>query len=414
MRSQKPRITERRNPAGSISYCVDAGLQNGKRHRRFFALRKDAEEYARQAYSARREQGKLAFSLTPKQQVQAAEAFSRIEPLGVSLGNIVDFYLKHAQPKCGTKLISDVLEEFLTSKRNSGKKERYVNILRITLRKFLRDFVNRNANEVHSSEIEEWLDRQEQHSQLTRKNYIRDISMLFNFAVKRGYSSENPVRHIERPRPVQGNPGILTVPQAFRLLSTAHAFPDLEMVPFISIGLFAGLRASEISDLTWAEINLERRSIEIKAENAKTGRRRLVDISDNLLQWLLPHGKEGPVAPPGWRNRLQALARSAEINPWPRNCLRHSYGSYHLAKFENANRTALQMGHESEKMLFRHYREIVHRQSADEFWNILPPSGNEWFMLPPMPGQKTEFADVNQALATIQRAIVQNLKTSQA
>jgi hypothetical protein len=50
--------------------------------------------------------------------------------------------------------------------------------------------------------------------------------------------------------------------------------------------------------------------------------------------------------------------------------LRHSYASYWIAKFRNAAALALQMGHATTEMIFQHYREVVTRQDAKEYWNI--------------------------------------------
>jgi len=55
---------------------------------------------------------------------------------------------------------------------------------------------------------------------------------------------------------------------------------------------------------------------------------------------------------------------------------RHSFVSYHLARFENAGKTALEAGH-SETMLFGHYRALVTPEAAAEFWAIVPGSGNK-------------------------------------
>jgi hypothetical protein len=47
---------------------------------------------------------------------------------------------------------------------------------------------------------------------------------------------------------------------------------------YVAIAAFAGLRIEEIDKLGWEEVNLESGYIEVKAENAKTSRRRLVEI----------------------------------------------------------------------------------------------------------------------------------------
>ena len=61
------------------------------------------------------------------------------------------------------------------------------------------------------------------------------------------------VRPIERPIMDDKPPGILTVEQAVALLANAVE-TRVEMVAGVSIGLFGGLRRSEICALDWSEI----------------------------------------------------------------------------------------------------------------------------------------------------------------
>jgi hypothetical protein len=49
-----------------------------------------------------------------------------------------------------------------------------------------------------------------------------------------------------------------------------------------------------------------------------------------------------------------------------------SFASYHLAKFQDAPRTALDLGHVSPRTVFNHYREIVTPEEAERYWNIFP------------------------------------------
>ena len=74
-----------------------------------------------------------------------------------------------------------------------------------------------------------------------------------------------------------------------------------------------------------------------------------------------------------WRDFTAALKRATGV-PWHHNVTRHSFVSYHLAKFQNAGKTALEAGH-SEAMLFAHYREVVTRPAAKEFWGLFPQTG---------------------------------------
>jgi hypothetical protein len=45
--------------------------------------------------------------------------------------------------------------------------------------------------------------------------------------------------------------------------------------------------------------------------------------------------------------------------PWPHDALRHSFASYHLAKFQNAPSLALELGHQSNALIFSNYRRRV-------------------------------------------------------
>jgi integrase len=165
---------------------------------------------------------------------------------------------------------------------------------------------------------------------------------------------------------------ILTVEQV-KVLLRMSAESDPAMVPPIAIGLFAGLRRSEFFVLDWAEIDLENRSIEVTGIKAKTRQRRLVSISDNLLDWLTPYRqKEGPITQDRnidvFSERLRGLAHSAGISPWPHNAMRHSFGSYFLGKTKDENSTASEMG--NSPGVVRHYRAVVKDADVAEYWRI--------------------------------------------
>ena len=72
------------------------------------------------------------------------------------------------------------------------------------------------------------------------------------------------------------------------------------------------------------------------------------------------------------RYQLEKLAKMAGIQPYPRNALRHSFASYHMAHFRSAPETALELGHVSAAITFRHYRELVTPGEAERFWKIAP------------------------------------------
>ena len=98
-------------------------------------------------------------------------------------------------------------------------------------------------------------------------------------------------------------------------------------------------------------------------------------IQPNLKAWLEPLARaEGPVEPPNARKKMDAARARANIDHWPANALRHSFASYHLAKFQDAPALALQMGHTTTAMLFTHYREVITPEEAEIYWCTRPKS----------------------------------------
>ena len=114
----------------------------------------------------------------------------------------------------------------------------------------------------------------------------------------------------------------------------------------------------------------------VSAKKAKTARRRLIPIANNLAQYLRPYvGMTGLVWPKGGRvyhKAINQLRSKIEMPYWPPNALRHSFASYHLAKYCNASELMLYMGHTSTKQIFEAYRELVHPPAAHAYWNIVP------------------------------------------
>jgi len=183
------------------------------------------------------------------------------------------------------------------------------------------------------------------------------------------------------------------------------ALSPANLVPFLTIGAFAGLRSAEIERLDWSKVDLEGGYITVDASIAKTNSRRLVPIVPNLKGWLedykKPHGKVLELANVvNAIKRLVTAAREAEklnaesgkqkdghltpaLSPrggegdkpggfeWKHNALRHSFCSYRLADVKSAAQVALEAGN-SPQMIFEHYRELVAEKAAKAWFAVTP------------------------------------------
>lgn len=78
------------------------------------------------------------------------------------------------------------------------------------------------------------------------------------------------------------------------------------------------------------------------------------------------------MCPRNLRKLLEADRTAAGLKKWPSNALRHGFASYHLAKFEDAAKLALALGHADQELIFRNYRELVTPNQAAKYWDIRP------------------------------------------
>ena len=73
---------------------------------------------------------------------------------------------------------------------------------------------------------------------------------------------------------------------------------------------------------------------------------------------------------PLWPSHQTHSEPAAGIVPWPQNVLRHSFCSYAVA-LRGFEWTSAQADH-SVAMLRRHYWEVVSKEDARRYWEIVP------------------------------------------
>lgn len=96
-------------------------------------------------------------------------------------------------------------------------------------------------------------------------------------------------------------------------------------------------------------------------------------MSEILLEWLETFAKcNGPVCSPRkvTRRQFEVTRAGVEMEQWPRNALKYSFASYHLAVCQNAPALDLEAGHSYTDIIFRHYRSLVRPDVAERYWNI--------------------------------------------
>ena len=359
--------------------------ESGKRKRKFFETKEAAASEASYRNALLARNGTEGAEFSTKLRVMAQEAAEKLEPFGKTIADAVQHYVAYLKAVERSCTVEELVGELLATKekkrqdalhdgrRRKGTSKRHLDDLRARLKKFSQKFADRIVATITKEEINQWLQSLGV-GPLTQNHYRRLTIFFFNYAIKHGYATENPAAKTEREEVPTGQIGILTVSQAARLSEVAT--PDI--LPFIAIGLFAGVRRAEIERLDWSEIDFDSNLIEVTTENEKLAARRHVTLQPNLRDWLLPHRKHaGKVAPKEsqLRRSLKAARLLAGIRTWPNNAARHSFASYHLAHFKDPKLTAMELGHRDPETTYAYYRELVKPKKhglPSDYWSIWP------------------------------------------
>lgn len=309
----------------------------------------------------------------------------KLLPQGASLREAVADFARRKNTVRESRTVPQLVVEYIAAKEKAGKSEAHLRDMRLRLTRFGTRCKLPVAH-VTGKMLQEWLDGMGV-SNRTKLNELRLVSGLLNFAVRRKYAPLDLLEElaaVERPE-VTSSPTLIFTPAELReMFSTAPA----SLVTWLVFGGLCGLRSAEILRLDWRDVNLQRRFVEVRADNAKTAQRRLIPLCDAAIAWLQPRAEaEGRVVvrhgDHGVYYDLAAAVNNARRKAgnknrfkWKRNGLRHSFCSYRLALTQDAAKTSLEAGN-SPQMVFRHYRELTTEETAREWFGVFPPGQAE-------------------------------------
>lgn len=361
----------------------------GKRKQPQFKTEEKARAFIATAQVAMLNKGQLhavTTRLTPEQVAEAEAAFNRLGNRG-TLDAAVTLYLGKAALPEKTTPLRDAITAFLIGKEKAGLRPQSRRQLESTVSRFIAFAESKGLNAVHEIDaetVEAYLQTVRAKNGVdpatpkTRRNYRLDLSSFFNWCANkdRRWTLANPCEGIGDDTIVDegGEPEVLTIRQAARMMRDAESFADGALVRYLALALFAGIRPGgnkegELRKLADHPelIDLKKGTIEIPGNIAKTRKKRLINIRPNLRKWL--EATEGkPVLP---KNQSRLLKTFRKKHGLSHDELRHTFISFHVGAFRSIGEAALEAGN-SEGTVKKHYLNIPTKEQGEAFWRIAP------------------------------------------
>lgn len=362
-------------------------LIDGRPHRkRLFLREKDCALAQADVWAREREnQGIEALEFPTALRLEATASAKVLKPFGKTLLDAARHYaqyLEAEQRKSAALSVRACLDEWIKSKKAEAARalvsNRTIQELEGRAKLIGAAFNSARISEIDEDAILAFLDSLNV-TQRTRLNVRTKLVQFLNYCRRRKWVDTNRAEMVSVRVP-RKEVVILSPSQAERILRTAERSECASaLVPYISLGLFAGLRPGEAEQLKWELIRFDTGEIEVRGETSKRRETRFVELEIALQEWLAPYRKEkgslvGKNLRRQWENvRIKAgyALRDNEGAPWPHDVLRHCYGSYWLAEHGNRGRLAELMGN-SVQVIRQHYRRAIPRAEAHAFWALRP------------------------------------------
>jgi hypothetical protein len=348
----------------------------GKRKRQFFPNEAAAQKALKDALKDHADLGRAWGKLSAREKAEIMGILKEIQDAGMTLRQLWESSRKMpAAPKL-SRTLGEVRDEVLAAKRqiSAGLSKRHIKNMDWYLGLFAKGRETLPIASITEVELEGWFtDRNE--SPIARKTHRALLSIMFTYAFRKRYITDNPVKRLESVKVKYKIPAVLTFGQSRKALLWACSRAP-KFLAWLVTTLFIGLRPESEADTIewdWKKIDLEHDCITV--EDGKTGFR-IIELSlcPPVVPWLkVCKAINSPLNLPfGTRRRyMRKLRDYLGFKRWPQDILRHTAASNLLAVHQASEKIAIYMGNE-EGILLKKYRGRIFKRDAERFMALLP------------------------------------------
>jgi site-specific recombinase XerD len=346
---------------------------------------------------------------------------SRLEQIGISLQQCVDYYFETNFPKKGVVGAAQCVEDFIEAKRKANKGDKTIEQYERQLKPFAEHFGEKPIHSISTDDLNEYFDTIVTWNNNTKHQGMRFMKTFFNWlenlkflAIAAG--QKNAAATLEVPERDLSTPKIASWEEVYDMLiwyntratsvggfKKGNIFGSMVYLVFC---LFLGIRKSEAFEITWDDVDFKNRNVSILVEGSKTDRRRVNELPENIWNWLLYLKQQGAVLNPKTADRRLAYQqrkyretftnrgatvpdivateikqeRSGKRVPKEKyhNIMRHSFCGHHLKHYQSAGKTALLMGNSEKKVRSDYYEIVKNPLDARMYFEMPAPGKPVW------------------------------------
>jgi integrase len=222
-------------------------------------------------------------------------------------------------------------------------------------------------------------------SNATVLRYLASLSVCFTYGIRDlGWIEQNPVEDVTKPKLPRGRVRFLSPEERVKLLAACQTDVNKALYPVVIIAVSTGARLSEITNLTWKDIDFRRNTMVL--EETKNGDRRCVPLPRHVIQLLKEQDKVRRLdthllfprtdgkKPVDLRKPFTRAATAAGLEDFHFHDLRHTAASYLAMSGASLLEIAAILGHKTLSMVQRyahltqqHTSNVIERMNEDVF-----------------------------------------------
>ena len=349
---------------------IPATMAGGKRRREFYKTRELANKRVSDLNKEVADFGVSAAQIDPQDYHDAQNAIALLKGRDMTLTQVVESWLKHLSKIKESITLVELAQRYVDNpNRRKPISHRAYNDYLNKAKKVGSHFPQKFTHEITADDIQKVLNELPEGSVTS---YKRILNAMFKWGSlsPQGFHDGNVIAEVEAYRTIREKPRTLSNEDIENLLNAVRDELGGKYLPYYIISIFGGLRRSEVSRMTWDDIDLKRKHIYISEKVSKTNASRYVELMPNAIKWLESCDQREPILTVPTK-RQKIIIDKAKLTNWQRNIMRHTACSNYYAYYEDEGRLTNWAGH-GLAVFLNHYKNAVIKEDALKFWSISP------------------------------------------